>query len=122
MMPNGDRLQLLGGEGEELAPAVFVSFDDLALFDFLAGSRWRLSPNDRFRRILLEKSGGQLTAKDRFFPISGEGNKQLPCRPILPPPTVAADRASGRGAIPVAPPATSAAHGITAQLGRLLAA
>src|SRR2546423_4983900 len=33
------RLQLLVGEGEELAAAVFVSFDDLALLDLLAGSR-----------------------------------------------------------------------------------
>src|ERR1700736_5544892 len=34
-----ERLQLLGGEGEKLAAAVFVSFDDLALLDLLAGSR-----------------------------------------------------------------------------------
>src|ERR1700732_2406556 len=33
-----ERLQLLGCEGEELAAAVFVSFDDLALLDLLAGS------------------------------------------------------------------------------------
>jgi hypothetical protein len=33
-----ERLQLLGGEGEELAAAVFVSLDDLALLDLLAGS------------------------------------------------------------------------------------
>jgi len=33
-----ERLQLLGGEGEELTAAVFVSFDDLALLDLLAGS------------------------------------------------------------------------------------
>src|ERR1700732_1340263 len=31
-----ERLQLVGGEGEELAAAVFVSFDDLALVDLLA--------------------------------------------------------------------------------------
>jgi hypothetical protein len=34
-----ERLQLLVGEGEELTAAVFVSFDDLALLDLLAGSR-----------------------------------------------------------------------------------
>src|SRR6202040_1228317 len=33
-----ERLHLVGGEGEELAEAVFVSFEDLALVDLLAGS------------------------------------------------------------------------------------
>jgi len=33
-----ERLQLLGGEGEKLAAAIFISFDDLALGDLLAGS------------------------------------------------------------------------------------
>jgi hypothetical protein len=33
-----ERLQFLGGERDELAATVFVSFDDLAFVDLLAGS------------------------------------------------------------------------------------
>src|SRR2546423_15116699 len=61
------RLQLLVGEGEELAAAVFVSFDDPALLDLLAGSRIMRAERDAGGGgALLSIRGGTIGAEPRY--------------------------------------------------------
>src|SRR5580692_2949708 len=57
----------IGGEGEKLAAAVFVSFDDLAFLDLLAGSRIMRPEGDPGRGgALIPISAGIVGAEQRY--------------------------------------------------------
>ena len=70
-----ERLQFLGGEGDELAATVFVPFDDLAFVDLLAGPG--------IMRPKRDPSGGPALVHFEVGIVGGELRCRL-CRTLLP--------------------------------------